>query len=265
MSSSLQGWIARAGLIGLTLAVLAPLDGAPGQAAERQGPADHLLAQGETAPAPKALSAAKARAAAEAILETLRKGDAQARFEQFSDDLKRMTSPSMVAATMKEQPEILSYRVLNVEPGLVNTTVRATLNTSKGPRDVLMVLDEQGKLEGYHINRADRQATEVVRDFMDYLLLGHYISARSFLSATLQEDLTPALIQSRWQNLQRRTGNAVKVKKIALAETGSDQKLVLVNTEFTRLTDNIFVVLDDRNEIVGLDFPLEPAPPSSSP
>jgi hypothetical protein len=34
-----------------------------------------------------------------------------------------------------------------------------------------------------------------------------------------------------------------------------------VNTEFTRLTDNIFVVLDDNNQIVNLDFPLEPASP----
>jgi hypothetical protein len=100
---------------------------------------------------------------------------------------------------------------------------------------------------------------------MDYIFLGHYISARSFLSPQLQEDLTPAVIQGRWQNLQKTTGDAVRVKRIALTETGSDQKLVLVNTEFTRLTDNIFVLLDDQNQIIGLDFPVEPAPPSTTP
>jgi hypothetical protein len=265
MSSALQGLIVRMGLIGLALLSSQPLFSAPGQAADGRGSDHVLLAESETEPAPRPLSAAKARAAAEAILETLRRGDAQARFDQFTDDLKGMTSPSMVAATMKEQPRILSYRILSIDPGLVNTTVAATLNTSEGPRQVLMVLDERGKLEGYHINRADKDATEVVRDFMDYIFLGHYISASSFLSPQLQQDLTPAVIQSRWQNLQRRTGNAVKVKRIAMAETGSDQRLVLVNTEFTRLTDNIFVVLDDQNQIVGLDFPLQPAPPSSSP
>jgi hypothetical protein len=265
MSSSLQGFIARAGLIGLTM-VSTPLLSTPAVlAAEEAGSEDVLLAQGEAVPASTALSEARARAAAEAILETLRKGDAKARFEQFSDDLKRMTSPSMVAATMPEQPKILSYKILKVEPGLMNTTVQATLNTSQGPRQVLMILDEKGKLEGYHINRADKEATEVVRNFMDYIFLGHYISASSFLSPQLQEDLTPAILQSRWQNLQKRTGDAVRLKQIALAETGSDQKLVLVNTEFTRLTDNIFVVLDDQNQIVGLDFPVEPAQPSAAP
>lgn len=128
-----------------------------------------------------------------------------------------------------------------------------------------MIIDEEGKLEGYNINRSDKKVAEVVQNFMDYVFMGHYISARSFLSPELQEDLTPAEIQTRWQNLQRRTGNAVKVKRIVLAETGSNQKLVLVNTEFTRLTDNIFVVLDDNNQIVNLDFPLEPASPAPVP
>jgi hypothetical protein len=36
-------------------------------------------------------------------------------------------------------------------------------------------------------------------------------------------------------------------------------KLVLVTTEFGRVTDNIYVILDDTNTIVGVDFPTEPA------
>lgn len=214
---------------------------------------------------PSPLSPAKARSVAEAILQTLRSGDANARYAQFSADLQRMTSPEMIAATMKTQPRILSYRILAVQPGLVNTSVEAVINTSAGPENVLMIIDEEGKLEGYNINRSDKKVAEVVQNFMDYVFMGHYISARSFLSPELQEDLTPAEIQTRWQNLQRRTGNAVKVKRIVLAETGSNQKLVLVNTEFTRLTDNIFVVLDDNNQIVNLDFPLEPASPAPVP
>jgi len=246
-----------AGIGSVQARILEPTDGEARAVQVAQGIGGLIKAGSMAQP----LSAAKGRAAAEAILQTLRSGDANARFAQFSADLQRMTSPAMVALTMKSQPRILSYRILKVEPGLQNTSVEAQLNTSAGPETVLMVLDEEGKLEGYNINRSDKKVTEVVQNFMDYLFMGHYISARSYLSPLLQEDLTPAEIQSRWQNLQRRTGNAVKVKRIVLAETGTTQQLVLVNTEFTRLTDNIFVVLDDSNQIVNLDFPVEPASP----
>jgi hypothetical protein len=44
-------------------------------------------------------------------------------------------------------------------------------------------------------------------------------------------------------------------------------KLVLVNTQFTRTTDNLFVILDSSNQIVGVDFPTDPkiATPSTQP
>jgi hypothetical protein len=37
---------------------------------------------------------------------------------------------------------------------------------------------------------------------------------------------------------------------------------VIVNTEFNRLTDNLFVTLDSENRIIGVDFPTDPASPS---
>jgi hypothetical protein len=41
--------------------------------------------------------------------------------------------------------------------------------------------------------------------------------------------------------------------------------LVLVNTEFNRISDNLFVILNSRNEITGVDFPTNPNPPSPAP
>ena len=37
--------------------------------------------------------------------------------------------------------------------------------------------------------------------------------------------------------------------------------LVLVNTEFNRTTDTLFVVLNQNNEIVSVDFPQDPIQP----
>jgi hypothetical protein len=31
-----------------------------------------------------------------------------------------------------------------------------------------------------------------------------------------------------------------------------------VNTQFTRTTDNLFVILDSSNQIIGVDFPTDP-------
>jgi hypothetical protein len=44
-------------------------------------------------------------------------------------------------------------------------------------------------------------------------------------------------------------------------------KLVLVNIQFTRTTDNLFVILDNSNQIVGIDFPTDTAvaPPTPQP
>ena len=38
-------------------------------------------------------------------------------------------------------------------------------------------------------------------------------------------------------------------------------RLVLVNTEFNRLSDSLFVILNSNNEIIGVDFPSDPIAP----
>ncbi|MBM5809610.1 MAG: hypothetical protein FJ051_07310 [Cyanobacteria bacterium M_surface_9_m1_291] len=57
----------------------------------------------------------------------------------------------------------------------------------------------------------------------------------------------------------RETGNFVRLRRIVEAERSDGVRIVLVNLEFTRLADTLFVILDDRNQITGLDFPNEPA------
>lgn len=51
----------------------------------------------------------------------------------------------------------------------------------------------------------------------------------------------------------------MRLRRIVEAERSDGVRIVLVNLEFTRLADTLFVILDDRNQITGLDFPNEPA------
>jgi hypothetical protein len=201
------------------------------------------------------LSVEQARAAAQRILETLKNGDARARFAQFAPEMQAITSPSMIAATMRTQPKILGFELLSVRSGVSSSTVEAELNTALGKRVVFLVLDQDGKIKRYYIDRADDKSGEVARQFAQALSTGNFITAQSYLSPDFQVEITPDVLQSRWQALQRITGNFVRVGRTVEAERTTDSQLVLVNLVFNRLSDNLFVVLNNFNQITGVDFP----------
>lgn len=204
------------------------------------------------------MGVAKAAAAAERILDVIQNGDAKARFQLFSDDLKAATSPAMVARNMARQPKVLSWRITSVDAGLRNATVDAHLETSKGPVSMVLIINSQEKLEAYQIDESTEASTQVARDFITAVINGQFVQARSFLSLRLQNEISPQALQGKWLNLQRQTGNFVRLRRIVEAERSAGVRLVLVNLEFTRLGDTLFVILDDSNQITGLDFPNEP-------
>ena len=209
-----------------------------------------------------ALIEQRARAAAEQVLEALRNGDANARYAQFAPRLQQMTSPAMVQSHMARQPKLLRWTITAVVPGMESSIVEASLVTAAGPRQLAMAIDSKGLLEGYHYDAADRPAAKVAQQFVEALGQGRFVLASSFLSSKMQAEISPASLQAKWQNLQRLTGNFVRVRKAFQAENTADDRLVLVNTEFNRFSDNLFVILNTRNEITGVDFPRSPNPPS---
>ncbi len=244
------------GMLSLTTGLsitMAALPGTPGSSASAQ-----TQSSGVDRPA---LSVEAARAAADRILGAVKSRDANLRYSQFSEELKAVSSPSMVAASMRTQPKLLSWTLLSVQGGLRNTTVEASLTTSIGQRDLFIVLNPEGKLAGYHLDVSDEEPGKVALRFVTALSSGHFISARSFLSLPLQKDISASSLQTRWQQLQRQTGEFVRIRKLVVAESSGDQRLVLVNTEFNRLSDSLFVILNANNDIIGVDFPTDPIAP----
>jgi hypothetical protein len=214
------------------------------------------------AAAKPALSTEHARAAAVRILEAIKSGDANARFAQFSDQLKAVSSPSMVAATMRSQPKVISYQLLSVRSGLNNSTVEAEIRTAVGSRVLFMVINGKGQIERYYVDRADDPTSKVALQFVQAISTGNFITAHSFLSPSFQKEISPAALQAKWLELQRETGTFMKVGRAVEAESTPDMRLVLVNVAFNRLSDNLFVILDSSNEIIGVDFPENPAGPA---
>ena len=209
-----------------------------------------------------ALSVEQARAAAIRILNAVKSGDAKARFAQFSPALQAVTSPSMIAATMRSQPKVLGYELLSVRSGLENSTVEAELKTQAGNRVVFMVISPDGLIERYYVDRADDDDSKVALQFVQAVSTGNFITAQSFLAPSVQEELSPAVLQARWLGLQRLTGSFVKVGRAIEADRTPDTRLVLVNVQFNRLADNLYVILNGENQITGVDFPENPAGPS---
>ena len=257
-----------AGVLGLAMAV-AGAAAVPARAASpaAQAPAP-VLVPGFPAARPAAtsprrpLDRAAATAAAQRILRALRDGDANLRYAQFAPRLQRVSSPALVQAAMKTRPRLLSWTIKEVNPGLDSTTVTARLLTAAGPQLMTMSLDPNGLLEAYHIDARNQPAEQVVASFMKALTAGQYILASSYLGDTLQQEVSQDRLQAKWLNLQRLTGNFQKVLSISSAEQGSDMKLVIVNVAFNRLTDNLFVTLDNDNRIISVDFPMDPAAPT---
>lgn len=254
--------MSRAALLGLALLCSSSLLGGPEAAmAQPAAAAGAALQQ----PSGSNLTVEQARQAANRILEAVQSRDPNLRFSQFSEQLKATSSPAMVAESMRTQPQLLSWTLLSVRGGLRTTTVEASLRTSTGTRDLFMVLNSRGELDGYHLDLTDAKASQVAADFVRALSGGHFITARSFLSLPLQEELTPATLQAKWQQLQRYTGNFIRVRRVVEAEQAPDSQLVLVNTEFNRITDSLFVVLNQNNEIINVDFPQDPIRPKPVP
>ena len=214
-----------------------------------------------TAPAP-ALSVEQARAAAVRILEAIKSGDANARYAQFSDQLKAVSSPSMVAATLRSQPKVLSYQLLSVRSGMATSTVEAEIRTASGSRVLFIVINGKGQIERYYVDRADDPTSKVALQFVQAISTGNFITAHSFLSSSFQKEISPASLQAKWLGLQRETGSFVKVGRAVEAESTPDMRLVLVNVDFNRLSDNLYVILDGSNQIIGVDFPENPAGPA---
>ena len=199
-----------------------------------------------------------ARSAATRILAALQSGSGVAVYRLFSPNLQRMTSPALVQQRLRRMPAVKGWSIGDVEPGVDSNTVATQLRTTAGQRNLLLVIDADGLLEGYHLDAADEAAESVARRFVEELSQGRYVAAQSLLSPDLQEEIPAPKLQIKWQHLQRLTGDFVAIRRVVRAESTVDSKLVLVTTSFSRLTDSLFVILDSANRIVGVDFPSDP-------
>lgn len=206
---------------------------------------------------PAALGVTESRTRAETLLEALRQRNGQRLFASLAPEVRRFTTAKAVQARIDQLAPFQSVRVLEVESGADDSTIKAELVAGAQRRPLTLVIDPQGQLVAWRFESTQLTIEALARDFVAEVAAGHVVTARSRLSLPLQEEFTPATIRARWQGLERRAGTFKAIKGTVVAYAGGDQQLVLVTTRFARLTDNLFVIFDAKNRIVGIDFPID--------
>ena len=141
-----------------------------------------------------------------------------------------------------------------VASGYRTTTVDALLKTARGEEDLLLVLDDDGKLLAWKWVDAVQPIERTALDFAADLAAGRWLAARSKLSLDLQEDLAPDDLRRKWLKLSSVAGGFRQLKDAVIASQGGDQQLVLVSIEFGNATSNLFVIFDERGQIINVDI-----------
>ena len=213
-----------------------------------------LLAQTRSA----GLSDTAVREAAERILEAVKQRDGKLRYSQFATALQKTSSPAMVQGSLDKWPQLESWTIESVRSGLSgNSSVEVELKNENGTRRGTLVINPEGQLVAQVFDFKDKKSTQVARAFMDAVTDGQFVTARSLLALDLQKEISPSALQNKWLKLQRSTGTFQKIDDVMEADHGSEGTLVLVETSFNRVTDNIFVILNSAHEITGVDFPID--------
>ena len=200
------------------------------------------------------LSTTKATATAEQLLTALEQRRGDVIHASLSPAVKGSLSPQQVQDRLNQLPAILSSRIVLVASGYRTTTVDALLKTARGEEDLLLVLDDDGKLLAWKWVDAVQSIERTALDFAADLAAGRWLAARSKLSLDLQEDLAPVDLRRKWLKLSSVAGGFRQLKDAVIASQGGDQQLVLVSIEFGNATSNLFVIFDERGQIINVDI-----------
>jgi len=200
---------------------------------------------------------AVSRGTAQQLLDALQRQDADKIFGLFGGSLARQASVERVRERLKASPRVLEGSVRQVVRGLDTGIVDMTLRTDRGLESLRLVVNPDGKLIGYEVGNTTEPVDEVAQGFIQDLGRGRWLAARSQLVLSLQDTFTTSYLAQRWGDLQRRTGPFRSIDSVVTASSGGSQQLVLVNASFARGPVTIFVILDERNRVTGVDFPLD--------
>ena len=138
------------------------------------------------------LTAAQANASANALLTGIQTRDARAIYDLLSA-LKSASSVEAIAKRLESAPVIDSFRVVEINPGLDDTTVDTVTVTNEGTREVplILVLDDDGKLLAWKWVGTMLPIEQTALNFVKDLQADRWIAARYYLDLEFQKEISP--------------------------------------------------------------------------
>ena len=200
------------------------------------------------------LTPAQATAAAELLLKALKERQGDSMHDALAAPVQASVDVKTVQARLDQRVAIDATRVVSVIAGYNTTTIDAVVTTASGDEGVLLVLDEDGKLLAWKWTDQIQPIETTALDFTHDLAAGRWIAARLKMSLQLQEELAPGDLERKWNKLSQVSGGFRKVKDAVIAHQGGNQQLVLVAVAFGKATTNLFVIFDERGQIINVDI-----------
>ena len=141
------------------------------------------------------------------------------------------------------------------EWGVDSDFVAIPLIFTNAAGDLLLIFDGEQQILGFDFPPLDPLSPEESAiEFVDLLADGEYAEARRNLHPVLKGQLLPEDIAERWSNLQAVAGDFLALEDVNIRTLG-DRTVVLVTLEFEELVDDLFVVFNERGQIISVDFP----------
>jgi hypothetical protein len=100
---------------------------------------------------------------------------------------------------------------------------------------------------------------EISKIVVEALADGNFAKARGYLHSSLKTEIFPQQVQEKWQQLLKSTGDFKRIKSITVRRGSAvdNTDVVLVDVEFAKVSEDIFVIFDNNRRVVGIDVPEE--------
>ena len=122
---------------------------------------------------------------------------------------------------------------------------------------ILIVFDSDRKISGVDFPSLRESESKIVAEkFIDALSEGRFLDARQDFHPVLKTELFPEEIQQKWDGLQLQTGTFRR--RVNTSKRSSESyDIIDISLEFENLTESMLVFVNQNNQILAVDFPID--------
>jgi hypothetical protein len=201
------------------------------------------------------------RKKAEQFIQLVSEKKASEAREIFYPELKKSWTAEQIQALWETElvaklgpfQKVLGSKAIDV----INAdVVKVSVQFAKRKEDILITFNKQQQLVAVNW-LSNKSVEDISTEFVNNLAKKDYARARQNFSPLLKTEFFAQNIQKNWENLLMRTGPFQKQisSQTKPGGTTAAANVVIVEIQFEKLTDNLFIFFNQDKQIVNVDFP----------